>query len=128
MEEKNIDKNKIFDWLLHEDSLFINRCNFFLLGQSIIILAYFADSENYMKTILIYFGLIISILWLIISHTQLKYTISKLKQVLWNDNANTYNVLRRKNVISCHRIQGVYIPILLILFWVFVFIFNIIIK
>ncbi len=95
---KKEDINKLFDWIFHEDELFVNRINFFLLAESILFAAIISSSGSDKKIILlvVILGFIFSIVWALISYFHIKNVIEPMQDELKKINYLYYKFNKKR--------------------------------
>lgn len=96
LENKRVKKTDIYDkdsierlwgWILHEDTLFANRINFFLLAESMFFAAFAALTSsdiNHIEFLVIVGtgGIILATVWIYISWYQIYTTMRPIKTIL----------------------------------------------
>ena len=122
------DKEFYWDWLKHEDNLFTNRCNFFLLAESMFLAGSTQllpqDSGHAHNKIFLFIigviGFIVSLIWLCSSINQLLMFEKKIKAKLSNVDERWKEI--HMSPLKCpkiHPLMGYYLPILFLIAWCF---------
>ncbi len=110
-----------FDWWKHEDNLFTNRGNFFLVSHSLLMAAssklFEINSYGY-AGFLCFFGLSIAMLWTMVNHAQRVCVVNQLKSIL-QTNEPRWGALQEKRWPweRPHIMMGYCLPILFICLW-----------
>lgn len=143
----NKNKDEKFDnaWKFyqHADSINATRFNFFMVAESMFILAYSSvkDNPDWLKLLLIISGLIITILWLVITNN-IQEKMDKLNEkylkkdmiygyYLGNLDCNGIEIDNNCNKKTSSKNYFKFIQIVLIFFWVIIllcWIINLILK
>jgi len=118
------DKDFYWDWLKHEDNLFTNRNNFFLVAESMFFVAVAAllSSETEVAIasarFLCWAGVGFSVFWFLASLKHVIPTDPRLKEKLWEveKRRKDFDDLRKK-WWSNHWLIGVYLPVFLVSIW-----------
>jgi hypothetical protein len=136
-DNKETDYDKLlWEWNLHEDELFFNRANFFLVAESMFFTAFaalvVASSSASLAIVLGLGGLGISILWLHIIFIQLHQTTKPLRDEMLKANEKHpfltfYNTVAKNRTVKITSAITA-IPILLAVMWAFLLIFYILFK
>lgn len=73
-----------WDWLLHEDNLFSGRINFFVVAQSMLLIAFAINSYNIpaLTIVLGLTGILFVLVWLYVSICQICFLINRIKAKL----------------------------------------------
>jgi hypothetical protein len=119
-----------FFWetLQHEDNLFTNRCNFFLVGESMLLTAAATllttkePANPRALTILYAAGVIVSAVWLLVSVRHLHSTLRPIKHFLHNHHGpfSTIRAWRDRppwNWYRIHVMMGWVLPIVFLMTW-----------
>jgi amino acid transporter len=113
-----------WDWLLHEDDLFSNRINFFIVAESMLFIAFAINSYDIRKlTIIIGLtGILFVLIWLYVSVCQVYFLINRIKAKLeeaWPE----YQVRKGVWLLGEPNIWlGIIFPSVLIVVWIFLMI------
>ena len=112
---------RYWDWLLHEDNLFSSRISFFLIAESMLLIAFainaYADPE--LTKILGAAGILFASLWCYVSICQIFFLINPIKQQLRNK-LPEYRELRDIWLIADPNIWlGILFPLVLVVIWIF---------
>jgi len=118
------DKDFYWDWLKHEDNLFTSRNNFFLVAESMFIVAVATLSSSASEVVrasgnlLCLAGFVITIFWLLASLKHVLPTDPRLKENLKKVEKRRKDFDdARKNWWSNNWLIGVYLPIFLLGIW-----------
>ncbi len=115
---------KITEAIRHEDNLFAQRANFFLLSQAIFFAAYsqIFEKSNPLKLILIFLGVFTVVVWLIVAIRNI-LLIKKLRK-------EEKDILKKKNkkslpkigfnLFSSNNLIGIVFPISFLIGWIIV--------
>lgn len=123
----------LWQWLLHEDNLFTNRANFFLVAESFLFMAFATLCTS--KYICLSFiiglaGIVISVIWHHISSLQLNKTITPIKERLEKDESyiyiEWYKIAKKSEGKGLHKKLGIWLPQVFILSWGILLIFLLI--
>ncbi len=109
-----------WDWLLHEDNLFSSRVNFFVVAQSMLLIAFAINSyENPSLTmILALAGILFVLVWLYVSICQIYFLINRIKEKL-EEKLPEYRVRKGIWLLGEPNIWlGIVFPSILILVWI----------
>ena len=115
------EKDRVWQYTLHEDLLFNERQNFFLLAQSLLAVAYAsgldADEANVARSIAV-IALILSGAWMMVAVRQLK--LAALVQEEAREALPEYErvLAKRPPGIRSRYIVGYFVPFLLLAMWV----------
>ena len=113
-----------WDWLLHEDDLFSSRINFFVVAQSMLLIAFAINSyENPKLTVVLGLtGILFVLIWLYVSICQIYFLINRIKGKLEED-LPEYRVRKGFWLLGEPNIWlGVVFPSVLIVVWIFLMI------
>lgn len=115
---------RYWEWLLHEDDLFSNRLNFFLIAESMLLIAFAINSyaNSNLTKVLGAAGILTATLWCYVSAVQIFSLINpikiRLRRVL-----PEYKEIKDISLPADPNIWlGVLFPLLLIGIWVFLII------
>ncbi len=115
---------RYWDWLLHEDDLFSNRLNFFLIAESMLLIAFAinAYANSNLTKVLGAAGLLSVTLWCYVSAVQIFSLINPIKIQLRRV-LPEYKEIKDISLLADPNIWlGVVFPLLLIGIWVFLII------
>jgi hypothetical protein len=119
----------LWNWLLHESTLFTNRVNFFLVAESMLFaafatLAVYTSQEPRLAKILGFSGVIISAIWLIISIGQIHYILDPIKTELQYLHPEWNKIFKReKKWIRIDDIIGIILPFWILCVWILLLLF-----
>lgn len=117
------DRDFYFEWLKHEDNLFSNRSNFFILSESMLFAAvgfFFSENLSSIGLLIPFTGIFISSVWIFISCKHLftteRYVKEKLKEKehRWKEISDRI----KDKYPAVHELIGIYLPIGFIIVWV----------
>jgi len=118
------DKDYYWDWLKHEDNLFTNRNNFFLIAEAMLIAAVAALSDSVLQNsqpsvlLLCLAGLFVSVIWVFANLKHLVATEPKIKEKLHATELRRKEFdERRSKWWSNHWLIGMVLPLGLVLVW-----------
>ena len=126
----------LWAWNLHEDGLLANRANFILVAESMFFTAFAAlaiNSKSVLPIILGIAGIFLNIIWMKMSEIQLNHTTQHLRELIVEKAKEGKSpFLKKYSEISGKRPHPtitefirIWIPLLLIITWVFLIIFYI---
>ncbi len=110
-----------WEWLLHEDDLFSNRTNFFLIAESMLFIAFAIDAyaNSDLTTILAAAGILFVSIWLYISIFQIYFLINPIKEQL-RQRLPEYREVKGAWLLGDPNIWlGIVFPFVLIGIWIF---------
>ncbi len=113
-----------WDWLLHEDDLFSSRVNFFVVAQSMLLIAFAINSyENPKLTLILGLtGILFVLIWLYVSICQVYFLINRIKAKL-EEKWPEYRVRKGIWLLGEPNMWlGIIFPSVLIIVWVFLMI------
>jgi len=113
-----------WEWLVHEDNLFSSRISFFVIAQSMLLIAFAINSyENPKLTAILGFaGILFVLVWLYLSICQIYLVINRIKEKL-EEKLPEYRV--RKGIWRLGEPNiwlGIVFPSTLIVVWIFLMI------
>ncbi len=110
-----------WNWLLHEDSLFSSRINFFVVAESMLFIAFAINSYANPKLTLILglTAILFLLIWLYVSICQIFYLINRIKDKL-EEKIPEYRLRKGFWLFGEPNIWlGIVFPSALIVVWVF---------
>ncbi len=113
-----------WDWLLHEDGLFSNRINFFVVGESMLFIPFAINSYKIpmLTLILGLTGILFVLIWLYVSICQIYFLINRIKEKL-EAKLPEYRVRKGIWLLGEPNLWlGVVFPSVLIVIWIFLMI------
>jgi hypothetical protein len=127
--------DKLWEWSLHEDTLFSNRVNFMLVGESMLFAGFatLLSAQSLHKGALLTIGILgvlVSLVWLWVARKQL-CLVNKPIQIELKKAWPEYEEMagkREKWWQRPHNIIGVFLPIILMVAWVFLLCFGLGVK
>jgi hypothetical protein len=119
--EKLVDR--LWEWVLHEDSLFIARGNFFLVAEAMLFTAFAAVVvDPSVKPLLVFVfgivGAVCSAVWIYLSWAQVNLTMKPLRtrlKELFPD--YTEVISRRRRFPALDWVLGILFPLFLLIVW-----------
>lgn len=118
---------RLWSWILHEDTLFANRINFFLVAESMFFAAFAAlsiSSTNNVKILLVVGigGILLSLIWIYLSYYQIYTTMRPIKRELAENLSEYLHVVeKRSNLIGANHLLGFIVPSIFIIMWLILF-------
>jgi hypothetical protein len=115
---------RYWDWLLHEDDLFSNRLNFFLIAESMLLIAFAINSYEIsnLTKVLGAAGILAAALWCYVSAVQIFSLINPIKIQLRRV-LPEYKEMKDISLLADPNIWlGVLFPLLVIGIWIFLII------
>lgn len=120
--ERRVDR--LWEWALHEDNLFISRANFFLVAESMLFAAFATlIASPSVKTLFILvfgvIGLVSSVVWIYLAWAQINLTMNPIKaklRKLLPDYAGVTTLRRR--FPPTNFVLGVAFPVTLLVVWI----------
>ena len=116
--------NRLWEWKLHEDYLFSNRINFFMVAESIFFAAFAAllvvrQNNSNLITILGIAGILFSLVWFYVLTVQIYFTIKPIKQILL-EKLPEYQYIDhgRKRVERSNSLLGCILPLVFLFIWI----------
>ena len=119
--ERRVDR--LWEWILHEDNLFISRGNFFLLAESMLFAAFatLAVNQSVQQIFVFIFGIVgilCSLVWIYLAWAQINLTMNHIKTKLRELIPDYSGITKpRGKFPSTHFILGVFFPIALLIAW-----------
>lgn len=122
--------DNVFEYFQHEDNLFTQRVNIFVVVETIFLTGYifawsFFDSNNTLMPLVMIFGvggIIYTVIWLYVFHCQRVYTINVLKRnLVQHPDFQWYAKLRmrrNKEHLSVNMVMGRFTTIIFLAMWV----------
>ncbi len=123
----NLSKDLVehyWKWLVHEDDLFSSRISFFVIAQSMLIIAFAINSyENPNLTMILGLtGILFVLIWLYVSICQIYFLINRIKEKL-EAKLPEYRVRKGIWLLGEPNLWlGVVFPSVLIVIWIFLMI------
>ena len=111
---------RYWDWLLHEDDLFSNRMNFFLIAESMLLIAFAINAYEVsnLTWILGAAGILCALVWCYVSAFQIFSLINPIKEQLRNKSPE-YREVKDIWLIGDPNIWlGILFPLVLIAVWI----------
>jgi hypothetical protein len=108
-----------WEWLLHEDALFSSRINFFVVAQSMFLIAFAINAYKNQKLTMILglTGILFVLIWLYVSICQIYLVINRIKEKL-EEKLPEYRVRKGIWLLGEPNIWlGVVFPLALIVVW-----------
>jgi hypothetical protein len=123
--EASLDGSILWQYRLHEDTIFYQRLNFFLVAESMLLVAFatfVSGPENswVVRLIITALGLCVTFAWLYVSHRQM-IVIRQIQQVAEN-HVPTYKYIRvnrPKTWPGSFRMLAYMVPLIVIVAWLF---------
>jgi len=117
----------LWEWAMHEDHMYLNRSNFFFVGESMMVAGYAALKSSTLpeaqaKVVPIcVLGLGISLLWLIVNVLHINQTAKPIKEELRRIELTTWLKIevRRFRRIRITFIIGYILPLIFCLAWAY---------
>ena len=122
---ENFNSDKVlWDLLLHLEEIITNRTNFFLVAESIFILAYpdLQSPQRAMHFLFISGGILLSLIWLLLQSKTYGNMGDLTEQI--KGKFPEYDIWankRKGKMIKSNQIITYWLPIFFILFWIFLF-------
>jgi hypothetical protein len=119
--EKRVDR--LWEWVLHEDNLFISRGNFFLLAEAMLFAAFATVAvAPSVKPVLVFIlglvGVVCSGVWIYLSWVQVNFTMKPLTSRLKELIPDHYEVVSgRRKYPPLDFILGILFPLFLLIMW-----------
>jgi len=122
--------DNMFDYFQHEDNLFTERVNVFVVVETIFLTGYifawiFFDGHDTLMPLIMIFGLggiIYTLLWLYIFHCQRIYTINVLKKNLIEHPGFQWyahlRIRRNREHLSINMIMGRFTTLIFLAMWI----------
>jgi hypothetical protein len=134
MSENNDTAKKLWEWNIHEDDLLANRANFILVAESMFLTAFAAlaiNSKTILPVILGISGLLLDIIWVLMTHIQVNNTTLFLREAMREEVKNSpflakyFEIADRRYKIKPNITDfiKIWIPALLLFTWVFLLVF-----
>jgi hypothetical protein len=134
-DSKDYEK-KLWDWQMHEDDLLANRANFMLVAESMFFTAFAAltISKSVLPLIIGFSGILLNILWIHMTIIQLNHTTFHLRNEITEFAKKNKNSFLEKYVAICEKRKPFlkitefirkWIPLLLIVTWIFLMAFYV---
>lgn len=122
------DAEFYMDWAIHEDNVFTNRANFFLVAEAMLlagVASLLSEDMTALRSrvsiILCCAGVFSTWLWIYVSTVQIDFTLNKVKEKLreCEDRYNEIDEYRKKyRPTSTHKVVGIFLPKGLLVVWV----------
>ena len=112
---------RYWDWLLHEDDLFSSRINFFLIAESMLLIAFAINAyENPDLTwVLGAAGILFASIWCYVSIIQIYFCINPIKERLRNK-LPEYREMKQIWLVGEPNIWlGILFPLVVVGIWIF---------
>ena len=122
--------DEVFQYLQHEDNLFTERVNIFVVVETIFLTGYifawsFFDGHATLMPLVMIFGIggiVYTVLWLYIFHCHRVYTINVLKKNL-NEHPDfqwyaKLRIRRNREHISVNRVMGQFTTLIFLAMWI----------
>jgi len=127
MPKTNIDPNGEFywDWLKHEENIFTNRSNFFLVAEAMFLAAYAALSTTKNKAeFMVVFslcmaGFFITLVWLFVNAKHIINTGKQIREKLEDADERVKKIRDVKGIwrLRSLKLIGYIIPSILLVLW-----------
>lgn len=128
----------MFKLVQHNENVFVQKSGFFLLAESIFILAYVQPNNTGSLLTLSIVGLVLTLFWLIwgLNHySNTKILISELKERSGRNSAvqsgneegkiiEMYFWWRERSTGGAHRIFGILFPLAFVVLWIYLLLPN----
>lgn len=126
------DLSFIWDWAKHEDELFTNRANFFLISEAMLFAALVTlnDDAQRLNYLIIGCGAVISVLWFVVSsknirfQARLKNYLIASKKIYFKVRSDQYpdrDIMEKPGLwhrlTSVHTLMGKGLPVLFLVTW-----------
>ncbi len=125
-----------WEWIVHEDTLFASRVNFFIAAEALLFAAFAALLGNFgvitshaTKPIVFLLieciGVLFALMWLYTATIQIYLTMRPLKEIL-NRNVPEYRVVTHGRIKfpGPNHVLGVFFPIAVVLAWAAFFLID----
>jgi hypothetical protein len=115
----------LWQWSLHEDGLFTNRMNFFLVAESMLVAAYATlvagteSSRSNAPLIVASTGMAVALVWAYLAWYQVKRTMDPVKRELRQTLQVYTGIVRgRRLLLPANVAIGYILPALLVIMWI----------
>ncbi len=113
----------LWEWCLHEDHLFTNRANFFMVAEAMLFAAFAAllarTSINKGSIIIIgVAGIIVTVVWVYTAAVQRQKTMNPIKKILRQAIPEYNEIASGRKGWSINIVLGIILPILIFGVWV----------
>jgi hypothetical protein len=120
------EKEWYWDWIKHEGNIFTNRGNFFLVAESMLLVAVFAlaAGSNHQESFLLLSyigGIFVILIWLYVNCKHKKtqaIIVNKYKELCPQYNKIKSNVKMCPWCIANHTMMGIILPFGFLIIWV----------
>ena len=118
------EASRMWSHLLHEDNMFMQRGNFFLVAQSMLLVAYSALAEKLSGSstaaqVVSAFGVLLALAWAYIGHRQRQYVHHVTNRVM--ESAAEFRTTQKSRPVSPASTTAVLayvLPVLTLIVWV----------
>jgi hypothetical protein len=114
----------LWDKQKHEDTLFSNRANFFLVAHALLFTSIATLQNGFeMKIIISILGILIAIIWLYCSKRNLS-TQNKIKKELKILEKPAEITESEPECLGTHILMGIVMPLIFLIAWILIFYFQ----
>jgi len=119
------DMDRLWEWVFHDNIVFGNRTNLFLIAQSILLAGCFALAtadrpHQGLLTVLASAGILFDVLWLYVASHHMAFYMRPMLRLLYK-----YSILYRKikersaGWPAAHAVVGIVLPVFSAALWVY---------
>ncbi len=126
LKNENLERraDRLWEWILHEDNLFLSRGNFFLVAESMLFAGFatLVVTESVRQIFIFVFGIVgilCSVVWIYLAWAQINLTMNPIKSKLREFFPDYARVTKRRGKFpSTNFVLGVLFPFALLIAWI----------